>query len=74
MFDASRPSGVTSPLGAATKTPLSTSTNDAGLYRVPGLSPGSYRIEVEASGFQRLSRDGVLVQISQTVQVDAQGR
>lgn len=29
MLDASRPSGVTSPLGAATKTPLSTSTNAA---------------------------------------------
>ncbi len=54
----------------ATGVALVTSTNAAGLYRIPGLSPGSYRIDVEAPGFQRLSRSGVVVQVSQTVQAD----
>jgi hypothetical protein len=49
---------------------LTARSNDAGLYRVVGLSPATYRIEVEAAGFQRLVRPGVQVQISQVLQVD----
>ncbi|MDX1982238.1 MAG: TonB-dependent receptor, partial [Bryobacteraceae bacterium] len=45
-------------------------TNDVGLYRVSGLIPGAYRVEVEAQGFQKLVRSGITVQISQTLQVD----
>ena len=45
-------------------------SNESGLYRVPGLSPGAYRIEVEAQGFQKLVRPNVPVQISETVQID----
>jgi len=48
----------------------STLTNESGLYRVSGLIPGPYRIEVEAQGFQKLARSGIQVQISQTLQVD----
>jgi len=47
-------------------------TNDAGLYRVTGLNPGIYRLEIEAAGFQKLVRPGIVVQVSQTVQVDAE--
>jgi len=49
---------------------LATATNEAGLYRVAGLIPGSYRVEVEAQGFQKLVRSGIVVQISQTLQLD----
>ena len=49
---------------------LSTQSNEAGLYRIAALGPGSYRVEVEATGFQRLLRRGVTVQISQTLQLD----
>ena len=45
-------------------------TNDAGLYRVSGLIPGQYRVEIEAKGFQKTVRTGITVQISQTLQVD----
>ena len=45
-------------------------SNESGLYRVPSLSPGSYRVEVESSGFQRLVRSGIVLQISQVLQVD----
>ncbi|HTM47926.1 MAG TPA: carboxypeptidase regulatory-like domain-containing protein [Bryobacteraceae bacterium] len=49
---------------------IPTVANEAGLYRVIGLIPGSYRVEVEANGFQKLVLPGITVQISQTVQVD----
>src|SRR4030095_8883291 len=46
---------------------VSAGSNEAGLYRVIGLSPASYRIEVEANGFQKLVHPGVVVQISEAV-------
>jgi hypothetical protein len=49
---------------------LPATTNASGMYRVVSLIPGTYRIEVEAQGFQKLVRTGVVVQISETVQVD----
>lgn len=49
---------------------LQARANEAGLYRVVGLSPATYRVEVEAAGFQKLVRSGVVVQISQTLQLD----
>ncbi|MBS1855426.1 MAG: TonB-dependent receptor [Acidobacteria bacterium] len=45
-------------------------SNELGLYRVGSLSPGKYRVEVEASGFQRLVHAGIVVQVSDVVQVD----
>ena len=49
---------------------VSAAANEAGLYRVIGLIPGSYRVEVEAPGFQKMVHPGITVQISQTLQVD----
>jgi hypothetical protein len=46
-------------------------TNTSGLYHTPSLVPGPYRLEVEAAGFQKLVRSGLVVQIGQTLQVDA---
>jgi hypothetical protein len=42
-------------------------TNDAGLFRAGSLLPGIYRVEVEASGFDKLSRRPVTVEVGQTV-------
>ena len=44
--------------------------NSAGLYRTSSLIPGSYRVDAEAAGFQRLARTNLTVQIGQTLQVD----
>lgn len=49
---------------------FNTETNASGLYRVSPLIPGSYRIEVESGGFQRLVRRGVVLQVTQTLEVD----
>jgi hypothetical protein len=53
-----------------TGTRLDTVTNDAGLYRAPALVPGNYRVEVDAVGFDHLTRGPVTVQVSQTLAVD----
>jgi hypothetical protein len=45
-------------------------TNQVGLYRVPNLYPGVYRVAVEAPGFQHLVRSGITLQIAQTLQLD----
>src|SRR5690349_11194563 len=49
---------------------VSAVSNEAGLYHVIGLSPASYRVEAEARGFQKLVHPGIVVQISEAVQVD----
>ena len=49
---------------------LETVTNEAGLYRVPALVPGSYRIEVDAAGFDHLTRGPVTIQVSQSLALD----
>jgi hypothetical protein len=48
----------------------STMTNDSGTFRVGSLGPGSYRLEVEADGFQRLIRGPVTVEVAQVLALD----
>src|SRR4051794_9473894 len=45
-------------------------TNASGLYRVGSLVPGSYKLEAEATGFDRLTRGPVVLQVSQTLALD----
>jgi hypothetical protein len=45
-------------------------TNEAGLYRVGALLPGSYRIEADATGFDHLVRGPLTLAVSQTLPVD----
>src|ERR1700676_1611228 len=45
-------------------------TNDAGLYRASALLPGAYQVEVDASGFDRISRGPLVLQSSQTLAID----
>src|SRR5215471_11777273 len=49
---------------------VETQSNAEGVYRVPALVPGSYRVEAEAAGFDRLTRGPIVVQVSQTVALD----
>jgi hypothetical protein len=49
---------------------VDTVTNEAGLYRVPALLPGSYRIDADAAGFDRASRGPITLQVSETLAVD----
>jgi len=45
-------------------------SNVSGLYRVASLSPGPYQIEAESPGFQHLVRRGVVLQVSQILELD----
>ncbi|MFN7929655.1 MAG: TonB-dependent receptor [Blastocatellia bacterium] len=46
------------------------SSEDSGVYRVPLLPLGTYRVAVEAGGFKRLTREGVTLTTGQTATVD----
>jgi hypothetical protein len=58
---------------------VNTSTNERregvsgadGTYRFVNLVPGTYRLEVELTGFQRFVRDGIAVNVQSTPRVDA---
>src|SRR2546428_9990410 len=45
-------------------TATSATTNEAGIYRVAALTPGSYRLEAQAPSFKRFTRGPLLVESS----------
>jgi len=47
-------------------------TNEAGLYTVPFLQPGTYSVSGELSGFKKHVVDNVTVEVEQRVRVDLQ--
>ena len=47
-----------------------TTTSASGEYGFTHLNPGSYRIDVTAPGFERLSRTGLTATVGQTASVD----
>lgn len=48
----------------------SVATGDAGAYQVAGLPPGTYAVSYELSGFSAVKREGVVIQVAQTVRLD----
>lgn len=53
-------------LNTATSFLSETVTNSEGSYYVPYLSPGTYRISIEAAGFKMHVRDGVTLRTNET--------
>src|SRR5690348_1498861 len=47
-------------------------SNNAGLYYVPNLIPGSYTVNVEAKGFKAQRIEGVMLVIDQQARIDVQ--
>jgi len=45
-------------------------SNQSGIYVVPLLPPGMYRIQVEAAGFKNSERSGIQLTVAQTAQID----
>ena len=45
-------------------------TNEDGLFRVPSLQPGAYRVTFEGAGFKRVVRDGVDLRTGDVMAVD----
>src|SRR6476620_4309638 len=47
-----------------------TVSNESGIYRAVSLVPGTYRLEVDAPGFERLVRPALSLQIGQALAAD----
>src|SRR5262249_17958011 len=45
-------------------------TNSDGLYRIPSLQPGQYRVTFEAAGFKKVVRDAVDLRTGDNLAVD----
>lgn len=70
------PSGAVIPGAKVTATDMekgftfSTTTNGIGLYRFPNLTPGNYKLTVEAQGFQTYSQSGINLVVNQNATVN----
>ena len=42
-------------------------TNDVGDYVAPSLSPGPYKLVVEATGFKRVERSGIRLEVAKDI-------
>src|SRR5262245_7794754 len=47
-------------------------TNDDGVYVMPYLPPGAFKVEIERQGFKKYSRDGVRLATGERVRVNAE--
>src|SRR6202171_3586487 len=45
-------------------------SNDAGEYNAPNLTPGTYKVRVEAKGFKTIERQNVVLEVGKEVRVD----
>src|ERR1700704_3274161 len=64
------PSAKVKVVNQGTGVAADTLSNDAGIYRVGSLVPGTYQVEVELEGFERLVRSPLVLQVSQVLTVD----
>ncbi len=70
-------SGASVPGASVTATDTGTgvsrkaSTNQEGIYTLPYLTPGTYRVEVEATGFKKVVRDNIELSATISTRVDA---
>jgi outer membrane receptor protein involved in Fe transport len=45
-------------------------TNDAGDYVAPSLPPGPYKLVVEATGFKKIDRSGIRLEVAKDIRID----
>ena len=70
------PSGLALPGVTVTITETNTNishtatTNESGYYTFPSLKDGTYQVMAELSGFKKVVREGVIVDVNTTVRVD----
>ena len=67
---ASVPNARVSIVEASTGVPRSTTTNESGNYSFPDLPPGTYTVNVEQTGFKKISRANIDVLVNSTARVD----
>ncbi len=64
------PKATVSATNIETNTATTTASNDAGVYILPFLPVGKYRISVTANGLKRVLRDGVELRVGDRIQLD----
>src|SRR5262249_51040352 len=45
-------------------------TNEAGDYVAPNLSPGPYKVTIEATGFKKVERTGIRLEVAKDIRLD----
>jgi len=66
----SAPNATVTVINEGTKIERKVQTNEAGQYRVTPLNPGIYTILIEAAGFKREMRSGVVLEVGAVLEVD----
>ena len=72
----SDPSGLAVPnakvtvKGQSTRVTREVTSNQEGLYSIPALSPGSYDLMVEATGFRSVHQNGITLEVDQRATLD----
>ncbi len=64
------PGATVKAMNAATNVETPVQATSAGVYRMPYLTPGTYRITASAPGFKTSIRDNVILSVAQTLTVD----
>ncbi len=57
-------------LNPATGVEMTLSATEAGVYRAPYLSPGTYKVTASAPGFKAAVRENIVLAVAQTLTVD----
>ena len=65
--DAPLPGAVVKVTNEDTGVTIETVSNGEGLYRVPALVPGKYRVEASLDGFERVERRSITLEVRQTL-------
>ncbi|MBS1829002.1 MAG: carboxypeptidase regulatory-like domain-containing protein [Acidobacteria bacterium] len=58
-------------INTATNFETATTTNTEGLYRIPFLRPGDYRVRITAAGFKSFVRENVDLRVGATLPINA---
>jgi hypothetical protein len=69
---ASVPNASITALNTQTGTTRTVKSDESGVYRIPALPLGAYRVTIEASSFKKLVRDGITLTTGQTATIDVQ--
>ena len=56
----------------ANNTPVDAMTSEEGLYTIPNLEPGMYRVTIEAQGFKTVVNESVKLETNARLPIDAQ--
>lgn len=64
------PDAAVTATNTATNVVARTATNDTGVYAIPALLPGMYKVRVEKNGFKAAEQAQVILAASSTVRVD----